>query len=775
MAFLKTLFRRPQTFRDEVEAHLRGLGDQRALEWDDSEKDELLLDLLDRRPFAATSLDLTEPFQVWKASGDLTAAKHAVATVAKQGAVTEPGVLPLLNFAFSDTPSPRRITTGLNLELMWSGDGGLELLDDELLASKKLTFDQALALATRDEVELTSISDDHPLFVSTQAGLVIGSLARLKLPTLAGEPLFIVVDRMRLLVTGTGEGAALQIAAGLLLKGLEAPAESMLGLCFALRDGALVPWLPPRSDTTLRTAFIAFRRAGLEAAYEQQRAGLANVWEGFIPKYSVERAEGLPMVAVASWAKGLTPLLPRADILGLGRTLTDHRPVSFDVALQRFPHLLERAPLLWPPRYIAKGFPTDDELAALPASPTPDALSWFDVENEGLQVPAAQLVSTAAFAKECLALLEELGVQGAEYFEEGFGVRYEIDPPAGVTLEPGMKALSQVGFRTPYDRYGHLPDGERQQRTRNYLTEMTSSLRRASQGPARESIMPLLRPFSASWRTPMQHALQLGGSMQVTSPAFATRGFTAGLQLAFVVDTPQTVQFVTEAMGNAVAGSRDGLFELAVENLRRSTTKPLREVRPGLYESPLRDEYDATRLLLSNTFFGLNLKGTPVAFVPNRTTLLVTGSDDDANLIECFGRVRLASREDARPVTSMPLALTSEGWQPWLPKASSAARAPLGMLFREALEADLAQSAELLSARFPGVGVARLATKDSDALPQLLALVDDSKPTHLPKSDVVSSDGGTTLEPWPAFAAKHASRLAAVEETEGQWFKLSPR
>ena len=48
-----------------------------------------------------------------------------------------------------------------------------------------------------------------------------------------------------------------------------------------------------------------------------------------------------------------------------------------------------------------------------------------------------------------------------------------------------------------------------------------------------------------------------------------------------------------------MAGSTDGLFELAVENLRRSTTEALQEARPGLCSSPLGDEYDAAHVLLA--------------------------------------------------------------------------------------------------------------------------------------------------------------------------------
>jgi hypothetical protein len=256
-------------------------------------------------------------------------------------------------------------------------------------------------------------------------------------------------------------------------------------------------------------------------------------------------------------------------------------------------------------------------------------------------------------------------------------------------------------------------------------------------------------------------------------PRLANRDFCPGLMISFVNDTAQTVQFVSEEAGTKLAGSMDSLFELAMENLRRSTTAPLVEVKPGLFESPLRDEYDATRLLLGEQAFDVKVKGDPVAFVPNRTTLLITGSDDDANLIECFARVRMASKNQARPVTLTPLILTVDGWMPWLPPAGRDARAPLAALAREALELELNASAELVQARFPSHALASLALRDTGSLPEVLVSFDASKPTIFPQADHVAR-AGAAPERWEVFAQAHAARLQPVAEAGGAWFRFTP-
>jgi hypothetical protein len=136
--------------------------------------------------------------------------------------------------------------------------------------------------------------------------------------------------------------------------------------------------------------------------------------------------------------------------------------------------------------------------------------------------------------------------------------------------------------------------------------------------------------------------------------------------------------------------------------------------------------------------------------------------------------VRTAIRTDARPVTRTPLGLTSDGWQPWLPPRTSPARAALCSLFHEAVQSDLAESADLLAARYPDVAVAALGTVDSETTPRVVAVVTEGSTVHLPKADVVSRDGGATTEPWASFASRHAAQLAPVEETAGQWFRFAP-
>jgi hypothetical protein len=78
------------------------------------------------------------------------------------------------------------------------------------------------------------------------------------------------------------------------------------------------------------------------------------------------------------------------------------------------------------------------------------------------------------------------------------------------------------------------------------------------------------------------------------------------------------------------------------------------------------DNYDASRLLLLDTIRQFQIKGDFVAMVPNRDTLIVTGSDDEEGL---KGMLALAkdALQQPRPMSGMALRLDGDEWVSWMP------------------------------------------------------------------------------------------------------------
>jgi uncharacterized protein YtpQ (UPF0354 family) len=96
---------------------------------------------------------------------------------------------------------------------------------------------------------------------------------------------------------------------------------------------------------------------------------------------------------------------------------------------------------------------------------------------------------------------------------------------------------------------------------------------------------------------------------------------TTGLHVAYVLDSPKRVNYITAKHGEELRLTNDQLHELALTNLRKTTSKDLaREAVSGqLVVSKSLDTYDAARLLLVPET--LNDGEAVVAAVPDRDTL----------------------------------------------------------------------------------------------------------------------------------------------------------
>ncbi len=103
-------------------------------------------------------------------------------------------------------------------------------------------------------------------------------------------------------------------------------------------------------------------------------------------------------------------------------------------------------------------------------------------------------------------------------------------------------------------------------------------------------------------------------------------------------------------------------------NLLEISGEPFESPQPGLYVSPWRDNHDASRLLLTNRIRRLDVKGDHVAMVPNRDTLLVTGSADFAGLAR-MAEIATAAMDEPYWVSGLPVRLTDGGWARFMPDA----------------------------------------------------------------------------------------------------------
>lgn len=87
---------------------------------------------------------------------------------------------------------------------------------------------------------------------------------------------------------------------------------------------------------------------------------------------------------------------------------------------------------------------------------------------------------------------------------------------------------------------------------------------------------------------------------------------------------------------------------------------------PGVFVSAARDGYDASRLLFLDLVRRFPVEGTPVAMIPNRDTLIVTG-DEDVDGLRAMLTLTKDAMQQPRFMLAVALRLEGDEWVPWVP------------------------------------------------------------------------------------------------------------
>lgn len=171
-----------------------------------------------------------------------------------------------------------------------------------------------------------------------------------------------------------------------------------------------------------------------------------------------------------------------------------------------------------------------------------------------------------------------------------------------------------------------------------------------------------------------------------------------------VYDLPQSMLLVQGRHLAAWETDFDQALETACDNLREISRHPWRNPAPGVMASPWRDHYDASRLLILGDLIDRDeVDGDLVAMIPNRDTLLVASSGNDAGLA---GLAALAEEvlKDPRPLHGYPLCLRGDDWGPFLPEPDHPCAGVFRRLRLRSLARDYAEQASLLNELYRKTG-----------------------------------------------------------------------
>jgi hypothetical protein len=207
---------------------------------------------------------------------------------------------------------------------------------------------------------------------------------------------------------------------------------------------------------------------------------------------------------------------------------------------------------------------------------------------------------------------------------------------------------------------------------------------------------PLLRPYVRErfYREALRLRMQIEGAER---SEMLCRPLSEHLLVALAQDAPDNVWTLSEDALSAWEVGADEAFAVARENLVKEGLALMR-LSSGVYVSARGDSYDASRLTLQHLIRQAEVKGQHVAMVPNRDTLLITGSEDEQGLTHMAACAEHALAKQPRPMTGAAVRLEGDEWVAFMPPPEHPAHRAFRKLLTESVSRNYAEQGELLEA-----------------------------------------------------------------------------
>ncbi len=187
-----------------------------------------------------------------------------------------------------------------------------------------------------------------------------------------------------------------------------------------------------------------------------------------------------------------------------------------------------------------------------------------------------------------------------------------------------------------------------------------------------ESVRPCLMPVIRDEMNSHLFELDLRSkNIDVSKAECPTKSLVGSLVVGLAYDTEHTIQHINKTSFDEWNVSFEDALKQAKDNLRDKTDpNGMKEEAPGLYRSQWADSHDCARILMTDLIYRLNVDGDPIAFLPNRNQLWVTGNRNQAAL-----RILLTLGNEAHfesyPISPDLLILKDGVWEVYVPEDPS--------------------------------------------------------------------------------------------------------
>ena len=166
------------------------------------------------------------------------------------------------------------------------------------------------------------------------------------------------------------------------------------------------------------------------------------------------------------------------------------------------------------------------------------------------------------------------------------------------------------------------------------------------------------------------------------------------LAAGLVYDLPEAMQGITQDRLDEWGVTFYEAMEAARENLA-GLEYQVAAVSDLVYMFATGDSYDASRLLLLDVVRRFGVDGDYIVMVPNRDTLLVTGSNEDGGLAIMAMQAEKAL-EEHHPLCTIPMRLVGDEWETWMPEHDAPLYQQFKLLAIKSMGSEYGEQKELL-------------------------------------------------------------------------------
>ena len=295
---------------------------------------------------------------------------------------------------------------------------------------------------------------------------------------------------------------------------------------------------------------------------------------------------------------------------------------------------------------------------------------------------------------------QQFATDVCEAIQDLSGIEFEYD---AAEFQLVQKDPEEQGIINLFNLYREHCDLNREARKANILRIASIFAGRTEQLPASlEDAKPRL--FPKIWnRSSLEH-LKLQRQLQGgESPDLAFRSLGSHLCSALVYDTDTAMRSISNEELQQWGVSFGEAFEIAIENLDQASTV-FSSIGNHLHSSVSGDNYDSARILLLDRIRSFDVVGEHVVAVPQRDAMYIAGSDDAASLRMLFELTEMATSDEPRPLSPLPLILKNGEWVDWVPPRNHVLREKHDQLELQFLGQLYAEQKQLLDLLFEAKG-----------------------------------------------------------------------